>query len=241
MANDTSINNSSGVESEPAGPNQTPTPAIDQLYLVPGGGYQMWGTEVPSMPGTRVGDVLVNDTGDKWNWMKGDWDYANLAKPPSRDKGGLKPGDETPGPDYYNPAPQPVPFVPGTSPSVTKREDQAIVTSGGSTLIEAPSRPFIQIPGSAVTSTPIADLAKPPIVPQQPNVPILPTVPREPQYTQPALVEPTTVPVPTRQVMQSIANPYMGYVNYDPEEILAAAMQSMGGRQARRSILNELR
>jgi hypothetical protein len=41
--------------------------------------------------------------------------------------------------------------------------------------------------------------------------------------------------------MQEALNPYNGYINYDPDEILAAAMQSMGGRQARRSILNELR
>jgi len=224
MANDTTSN------SEPAAPSQP----VDEFPGYPG---LKLGDPVPNQPGTRIGDVIINSTGDRWNWRTGEWEYANLAKPPSRDKGGLKPGDETPGPDYYNPAPQPVPFVPGTSPTVTKREDQAIVTSGGSTLIEAPSRPFIQIPGSAVTSTPIADLAKPPIVPQQPNVPILPTVPREPQYTQPALVEPTTVPVPTRQVMQSIANPYMGYVNYDPDEILAAAMKVMRGRGAGRSLM----
>lgn len=229
MANDTSINNSSDVESEPAGPNQTPTPAVDKLYLVPGGGYQMWGTEVPNMPGTRVGDVLVNDTGDKWNWMKGDWDYTNLAKPPSRDKGNLKPGDETPAPDYYNPAPQQSTFVPGTAPSVTKREDQAIVTSGGSTLIQAPSRtPVVPLP--PLPQEPIQDLARPPIVPQKPNVSILP------KYTQPALVEPTTVPIPARRA-DVLGSPYMGYVNYDPDEILAAAMKVMRGRSAGRSMM----
>jgi hypothetical protein len=229
MANDTSINNSGGVESEPAGPNQTPTPAVDKLYLVPGGGYQMWGTEVPTMPGTRVGDVLVNDTGDKWNWMKGDWDYANLSKPPSRDKGGLKPGDETLGPDYYNPAPQQSTFVPGTYPTVTKREDQAIVTSGGSTLIQAPSRtPVIPLP--PLPQEPIQDLARPPIVPQKPNVSILP------KYNQPDLVEPTTVPIPARRA-DVLGSPYMGYVNYDPDEILAAAMKVMRGRSAGRSMM----
>jgi hypothetical protein len=41
--------------------------------------------------------------------------------------------------------------------------------------------------------------------------------------------------------MQEALNPYNGYINYDPDEILAAAMRSMGGRQARRSMLNELR
>lgn len=231
MANDTSINNSSDVESEPAGPNQTPTPAVDQLYLVPGGGYQMWGTEVPTMPGTRVGDVIVNDAGDKWNWMKGDWDYSNLAKPPSRDKGVPKSGDEfpPPAPDYYNPAPQQSTFVPGTSPSITKREDQAIVTSGGSTLIQAPSRtPVVPLP--TLPQETIQDLARPPIVPQKPNVSILP------KYNQPALVEPTTVPIPARRA-DVLGSPYMGYVNYDPDEILAAAMRVMRGRGAGRSLM----
>lgn len=243
MANDTSISNSSGVESEPAGPNQTPTPAVDQLYLVPGGGYQMWGTEVPNMPGTRVGDVIVNDTGDKWNWMKGDWDYSNLAKPPSRDKGGIKPGDETPARDYYNP-PQPIPggvTEGGTLPTTTKREDGAIVTSGGTGLVGFPGRLPIVLPGSSVTSTPILDLSQPPVAPTNPIQPIKPiTLPRSSVTSAPSIVEPTTVPIPARR-MQEALNPYMGYVNYDPEEILAAAMQSMGGRQARRSILNELR
>lgn len=229
MANDTSTNNSSGVESEPSGPNQTPTPAADKVYLVPGGGYQMWGTEVPNMPGTRVGDVLVNDTGDKWNWLKGDWDYTNLAKPPSRDKGGIKPGDETSAPDYYNPASQQSTFVPGTSPSVTKREDQAIVTSGGSTLIQAPSRtPVVPLP--PLPQEPIQDLARPPIVPQKSNVSTLP------KYTQPALVEPTTVPIPARRA-DVLGSPYNGYINYDPDEILAAAMKVMRGRSAGRSMM----
>jgi hypothetical protein len=229
MANDTSINNSSDVESEPAGPNQTPTPSVDKVYLVPGGGYQMWGTEVPNMPGTRVGDVLVNNAGDKWNWLKGDWDYTNLAKPPSRDKGGIKPGDETPAPDYYNPASQQSTFVPGTSPSVTKREDQAIVTSGGSTLIQAPSRTSV-VPLPPLPQEPIQDLARPPIVPQKPNVSTLP------KYTQPALVEPTTVPIPARRA-DVLGSPYNGYINYDPDEILAAAMKVMRGRSAGRSMM----
>ena len=239
MANDTSINNSSGVESEPAGPNQTPTPAVDQLYLVPGGGYQMWGTEVPTMPGTRVGDVLVNDTGDKWNWMKGDWDYANLAKPPSRDKGGIKPGDETPARDYYNP-PQPIPggvTAGGTPPTTTKREDDAIVTSGGTGLVGFPGRLPIVLPGSSVTSTPILDLSQPPVAPTQPTQPIKPiTLPGSSITSAPSIVEPTTVPIPARRA-DVLGSPYMGYINYDPDEILAAAMKVMRGRSAGRSMM----
>jgi len=239
MANDTSTNNSSGVESEPSGPNQTPTPAVDKVYLVPGGGYQMWGTEVPNMPGTRVGDVLVNDTGDKWNWLKGDWDYTNLAKPPSRDKGGIKPGDETRAPDYYNPH-QPISggvTGAGTPPTTTKREDGAIVTSGGTGLVVFPGRLPIVLPGSSVTSTPILDLSQLPVAPVTPPKPPKPiTLPESSVTSAPYVVEPTTVPIPARR-MQEALNPYNGYINYDPDEILAAAMKVMRGRSAGRSMM----
>jgi hypothetical protein len=46
-------------------------------------------------------------------------------------------------------------------------------------------------------------------------------------------------PVLTRN-RETIPSRYFRDINYDPEEILAAAMRSMGGRMARRSILNEL-
>jgi len=39
--------------------------------------------------------------------------------------------------------------------------------------------------------------------------------------------------------METMPGRYFRDINYDPEEILAAAMRSMGGRMARRSILNE--
>jgi hypothetical protein len=45
-------------------------------------------------------------------------------------------------------------------------------------------------------------------------------------------------PVLTRN-METMPGRYFRDINYDPEEILAAAMRSMGGRMARRSILNE--
>ena len=238
MANDTSINNSSDVESEPSGPNQTPTPAVDQLYLVPGGGYQMWGTEVPTMPGTRVGDVLVNDTGDKWNWMKGDWDYTNLAKPPSRDKGGIKPGDETPARDYYNPIGTPTGSSSTyTGPTVTKREDGVITYNAGTGYEAFPGRLPIVLPGSSVTSTPILDLSQPPVAPVTPPKPPKPiTLPGSSVTSAPSIVEPTTVPIPARR-MQEALNPYNGYINYDPDEILAAAMKVMRGRGAGRSMM----
>jgi len=208
----------------------SPSDTVDEFPGYPG---LKLGDPIPGQPGTNIGDPIIDDAGNRWNWRKGEWEYVNLAQPPSRDKGGIKPGDETSAPDYYNPASQQSTFVPGTSPSVTKREDQAIVTSGGSTLIQAPSRtPVVPLP--PLPQEPIQDLARPPIVPQKSNVSILP------KYTQPALVEPTTVPIPARRA-DVLGSPYNGYINYDPEEIMAAAMRSLGGRMARRSMLNELR
>ncbi len=52
---------------------------------------------------------------------------------------------------------------------------------------------------------------------------------------------PTEVPIPARRTVERLAPGYFQDVNYDPDEILAAAMRSMGGRQARRSILSEMR
>jgi hypothetical protein len=216
MANDTTSN------STPSAPSQP----VDEFPGFPG---LKLGDVIPGTGGTRVGDPFIDSSGNQWNWKTGSWDYVNLANPPSRDKGGLKPGDETTAPDYYNPASQQSTFVPGTSPSVTKREDQAIVTSGGSTLIQAPSRtPVVPLP--PLPQETIQDLARPPIVPQKPNVSIFP------KYTQPALVEPTTVPIPARRA-DVLGSPYMGYVNYDPDEILAAAMKVMRGRSAGRSMM----
>ena len=51
---------------------------------------------------------------------------------------------------------------------------------------------------------------------------------------------PTEVPIATRKMIEFLSPGYFKDINYDPDEILAAAMRSMSGRQARRSILNEL-
>ena len=94
------------------------------------------------------------------------------------------------------------------------------------------------------TTFPIATVPENPIVPK-PVVPTTPArVPVTPINRQPIvrpLVEPTTIPIATRKMIESLSPGYFKDINYDPEQILAAAMRSMGGRQARRSILNELR
>jgi len=120
-------------------------------------------------------------------------------------------------------------FIPGGETSET-----------GTGLVGFPGGQLVQIPESTVRPNPIVDLALPPIVPEQPNVPILPQAPSEPQYTKPAPIEPPTVPIPARRA-DVLESPYMGYVNYDPDEILAAAMRVINGRMAGRSMLNDLR
>jgi len=90
---------------------------------------------------------------------------------------------------------------------------------------------------------PIVTPTEKPVVPK-PVVPITPAiVPVTPTNRQPIVrpvVEPTTIPIATRKMIESLSPGYFKDINYDPDEILAAAMRSMGGRQARRSILNEL-
>lgn len=71
MANDSS-RNLPGTESEPAAPSQTPS---ERLYRA-NGEYLPWGAVIPGMGGTRVGDEIVDDVGNRWNWEINDWDYA---------------------------------------------------------------------------------------------------------------------------------------------------------------------
>lgn len=234
MANDTSR------DSEPAAPSQP----VDEFPGYPG---LKLGDPVPGQPGTKVGDPIFDNAGNKWNWKTGQWDYANLAKPPSRDKGGLKPGDETPGPDYYTPPPRTeIPRgISVTPPSVTKREDGVIVTTGGTTLFSPPGRenhPVVPAGTKDPTTEGIvygdpqrmldylarwSNFApKPQGAAQTPSLANAPVM--------------MTNQVPSRQAAQP-SNPWTGYVNYDPDEILAAAMRVMNGRMAGRSMLNDLR
>jgi hypothetical protein len=76
----------------------------------------------------------------------------------------------------------------------------------------APTRNPIVLPGTSILSRPV-------ITTPLPDLPVNPVLTRN---------------------METMPSRYFQDINYDPEEILAAAMRSMGGRMARRSILNEL-
>ena len=219
-----------GGSSQPSTPSAPSTPpsqgpqtpySADEVF--PGFEGLRLGDEVPGMPGTRVGGELIDDAGNRWNWRKGDWDYAGTPKEP---------------------------YI---------REDGAIVTPGGeSSFTPQGPAPTITLPPESVTTTP-APQAQPPVFEERVTVTRPPTT--EFQFQEPAparnpIVLPgpsvlsrpvTTTPLPELPVnpvltrnRDAIQSRYFRDINYDPEEILAAAMRSMGGRMARRSILNEL-
>ena len=204
---------------------QTPYSA-DEVF--PGFEGLRLGDPVPKMPGTRVGDYIVNDTGDVWNWRKGDWDYAGTPKEP---------------------------YI---------REDGAIVTPGGeSSFTPQGPAPTITLPPESVTTTPVPQtqvITQPPVFEERVTVTTPPKAPefefQEPAPDRNPIVLPgtsvlsrpvITTPLPELPVnpvltrnMETTPGRYFRDINYDPEEILDAAMRSMVGRMARRSILNEL-
>ena len=154
-------------------------------------------------------------------------------------------------------------YTPGTRGDSYVREDGAIVTPEGTTNILPPGpAPTITLPPESVTTTPASQaqvITQPPVFEERVTVTTPPKAPefefQEPAPARNPIVLPgtsvlsrpvTTTPLPELPVnpvltrnRDAIQSRYFRDINYDPEEILAAAMRSMGGRMARRSILNE--
>jgi len=155
-------------------------------------------------------------------------------------------------------------YTPGTRGDSYVREDGAIVTPEGTTNILPPGQaPTITLPPESVTTTPAPQtqvITQQPVFEERVTVTTPPKAPefefQEPAPTRNPIVLPgtsvlsrpvITTPLPDLPVnpvltrnRETIPSRYFRDINYDPEEILAAAMRSMGGRMARRSILNEL-
>lgn len=221
-----------GGSSQPSTPSAPSTPpsqgpqtpySADEVF--PGFESFRLGDEIPGMPGTRVGDELIDDAGNRWDWRTGQWTYVDVSQPPP-------------------------PYV---------RDDGAVVTPGGTSPVAPPERfPTITLPPESVVSTPVSQTQAPVfeerVTVTPPSTPVFEF--DEPAPTRNPIVLPGTSvlsrPVITTQLPELPTNPvltrnmetmpgrYFRDINYDPEEILAAAMRSMGGRMARRSILNEL-
>jgi hypothetical protein len=66
------------------------------------------------------------------------------------------------------------------------------------------------------------------------RVPVTPT--NRPSIIRPFNM-PTEVPIPARRTVERLAPGYFQDVNYDPDEILAAAMRVLRGRGAGRSLM----
>ena len=201
----------------PSAPSQQNNNLQDEFPGYAGLGF---GDEIPGMPGTRIGDVIKDDAGNVWNWKEGRWDYAKITYTPLVGSN-VRPTVTSP-PEVIAP-----PEAEAPTPTVTVPEVKI------PDIVEPPKTTF-----------PIATVPENPVVPK-PVVPTTPAiVPVTPINRQPIvrpLVEPTTIPIATRKMIESLSPGYFKDINYDPDEILAAAMRSMGGRQARRSILNEFR
>jgi hypothetical protein len=181
------------------------------------------------MPGTRVGGKLIDDAGNQWDWRTGTWIYADASKPSSyiRDDGAIV---TTGGQSNFVPTGPATTITPPpeTVESTTAPQDQAItqppVFEERVTVKTPPKAPEFQFQEPAPARNPIvlpgtSVLSRPVITTPLPELPVNPVLTRN---------------------RETIPSRYFRDINYDPEEILAAAMRSMGGRMARRSILNEL-
>jgi hypothetical protein len=218
-------------------PQPTPSPVPNQtserLYLA-GREYLPWGALIPGESGLRVGDEFVDDAGNRWDWETDDWDYAG--------SGSEEPKTVTP-PRLDQPQ------------SIPKAEDvDTNIFSGVVTNpVKGDEKPYYiedtgiprTIEGKPLTAG-LIPLDKP-LITFQPSTTlptstaISPVTATNRQSIIRPFNMPTEVPIPPRRTVERLAPGYFQDVNYDPDEILAAAMRGIGGRQARRSILNELR
>jgi len=118
MAKDTSTD-TSGSETEPAPPSQTP----QKLYLA-GDQYLPWGAVIPGTGGLRVGDEYVDNAGNRWDWQIDDWEYnrpaVDLSTPPTPKFGPVTASGYAQPPvdplSYYStpePTPEPTPYTGG--------------------------------------------------------------------------------------------------------------------------------
>lgn len=63
-------------------------PAIEMPSAGPYSGFPGYenfrvGDPIPEMPGSVVGGEIVNNAGDRWNWVKGEWETAAKPQEPS--------------------------------------------------------------------------------------------------------------------------------------------------------------
>ena len=184
-----------------------------------------YGSPAPNQPGVKIGDYVENNLGQVYDWETDTWSPPKIINTPL-----VGPRFETEPVNVTIPVETQQPVV--TTPP-TKTET-ATPTSEKKTEYVAVRQPTTRTRGEPETFPPFQFV--------------------EPTFTRPPLTGPsitdrpitvtpfpelTTIPTDTRRAPEALLR-YFRDINYDPEKILAAAMRSMGGRMARRSILNEL-
>jgi hypothetical protein len=189
-------------------------------------GYE-YGSPAPNQPGTKIGDYVENNLGQVYDWETDTWSPPKIVDTPlvgprfETDPVNVTIPVETQQPAVTTP---PTKTQPATPPAETK---QPVVSVGVTKPTQRPpavvqQRPPFQFVEPTLTRPP---LTGPSITDRPIRVIPFPELP--------------TVPTDTRRAPEALLRSFRD-INYDPEEILAAAMRSMGGRMARRSILNEL-
>ena len=186
-----------------------------------------YGSPAPNQPGVKIGDYVENNLGQVYDWETDTWSPPKIINTPL-----VGPRFET----------EPV------NVTIPVETQQPVVTTPPTKTETATPPAETKQPAVSVGVTKPAP-RPPAVVEQRPPFQFV-----EPTFTRPPLTGPsitnrpitvtpfpelTTIPTDTRRAPEALLR-YFRDINYDPEEILAAAMRSMGGRMARRSILNEL-
>jgi hypothetical protein len=188
-------------------------------------GYE-YGSPAPNQPGTKIGDYVENNLGQVYDWETDTWSPPKIVDTPL-----VGPRFETDPVNVTIPVETQQPVV-TTTPS-TKTETATPPTETKTEYV-AVTRPTTRTRGEPETFPPFQfvepTLTRPPLTG--------PSITDRPIRVMPFPKLPT-VPTDTRGAPEALLRSFRD-INYDPEEILAAAMRSMGGRMARRSILNEL-
>jgi len=217
-------------------PTTKPTGSPWGSAVIPGGGLGPNGRPLgpdnplrPDRPGSDpyTGRFIDND-GNEWDYDRGEWIYAKIPETPL-----VGPRFETEPVNVTIPVEQQPQTT--TTPATTKQEETKQETKPATTTysvrqtkVEVPQRNPIVLPEPYITSSSYGNYA-----PFNFN-----------KLIGQETIKPNLIDLPSitnRNVDARRPIPWNQMVNYDPEEILAAAMRSMGGRMARRSMLNELR
>ena len=215
----------------PASPKQTggggqaKTPSKQQLYA-------QIGDLLPGQAGARVGDPLPPDSyGNQWVWDLTRPELGYFKTPPEGGVEELTPEQVTNLLEGQTPT---------TSTGTTGAPGTGSPTPGTSTPDLLPTSPAV-VPQFTVTPPTYFEPEKPdgyfPI--DYPSQPSTPRPVREIDYTP--LNPLRTVPLPQRATDNFIPEPYdtPNYIQYDPEQILAAAMRAIGNQRIRQSIVDQ--